>query len=247
MKTILITGASSGFGLATARMLAKDNKLVLLSKDEKKLSEVKKEFGENAYTAAVDVRDRKQVENFYKSLPAEFGDIDVLVNNAGIAPTAAVAQEASLDDWELMVDTNIKGLLYMTRPALDIMVKKGSGLIVNMGSTAGHVPYKGANVYGATKAFVIQFSRNLRVDLFGTGVKVSDIDPGAALTNFSVVRFGSKEKADAYYDNWQPLKAEDVAETIVWAINQPQHVNIDSIQITPLDQAPAGFMVNKKQ
>lgn len=246
MKTILITGASSGFGLATAKLLAKDNKLLLLARRQDKLDELKQELGGEVYTASVNVTDKEQVQKFFASLPDGFCDIDVLVNAAGLALGMEPAQEANLEDWEQMVDTNIKGLLNVTRPTLDIMKGRSTGLIVNIGSCAGHVPYKGGNVYGATKAFVRQFSRNLRTDLFGTGIKVTNIEPGAAETEFSVVRFKDKQKADDYYKGWHALTAEDVASTIVWAINQPPHVNTDNVEIMPLDQTYGGMVLDRK-
>ena len=197
------------------------------------------------YIAGVDVTDKKQVAAFFDSLPEEFRAIDVLINSAGMARGMGPAQQANLDDWEQMVDTNIKGLLAVTRPVLDSMVGRGSGLIINIGSVAATLPYNGSHVYGGTKAFVRQLSRNLRVDLFGTGVKVTNIEPGAAETGFSVVRFKDKQKADDYYKGWRPLTAEDVARTIVWVINQPPHVNIDNIEIMPLDQTYGGVAINK--
>ncbi|HJQ09084.1 MAG TPA: SDR family NAD(P)-dependent oxidoreductase [Candidatus Saccharimonadales bacterium] len=246
MKTILITGASSGFGLETAKILAKNNKLILLARRKDRLDELKATLQTDVHIAAVDVTDKNQVQDFFATLPAEFQQVDVLINAAGLALGMEPAQEASLEDWEQMVDTNIKGLLNVTRPTLDIMKQQRRGLIVNIGSCAGHVPYKGGNVYGATKAFVRQFSRNLRTDLFGTGIKVTNIEPGAAETEFSVVRFKDKQKADDYYKGWHALTAEDVAKTIVWAIDQPAHVNIDNVEIMPLDQTYGGMVLDKE-
>jgi 3-hydroxy acid dehydrogenase / malonic semialdehyde reductase len=247
MKTILITGATSGFGLAAAKLLAQDNKLILLARRQDRLDELKNTLGTDVYTAAVDVTDNKQVQNFFAALPDDYRSIDVLINSAGLALGMEPAQEASLEDWEQMVDTNIKGLLRVTRPALDIMKKQKSGLIINIGSVAATVPYKGGNVYGATKAFVRQFSRNLRTDLFSTGVKVTNIEPGAAETEFSIVRFKDEQKAKDYYAGWQALKAEDIANTIGWVINQPAHVNIDNIEVMPLDQTYGGMVLDKRE
>ena len=247
MKTILITGATSGFGLAAAKLLAKDNKLVLLARRQDRLDEIKNSLGTDVYTAAVDVTDNEQVQDFFAGLPDGYCSIDVLINSAGLALGMEPTQEASLEDWEQMVDTNIKGLLRVTRPALDIMKKQKSGLIINIGSVAATVPYKGGNVYGATKAFVRQFSRNLRTDLFSTGVKVTNIEPGAAETEFSIVRFKDEQKAKDYYAGWQALKAEDIANTIAWVINQPAHVNIDNIEVMPLDQTFGGMVLDKKE
>ena len=247
MKTILITGATSGFGLAAAKLLAKDgHRLVLVARRKEKLAELEESLGKAVFTASVDVTDRAAVQSFFNSLPQAFKDIDVLVNNAGMAQGQDPAQEADPENWDKMIDTNIKGLLNVLRPTLDIMKKQRSGLIINVGSVAANVPYKGGNVYGGTKAFVRQLSRNLRVDLFGTGIKVTNVEPGAAETEFSIVRFGDKQKADAYYKGWNPLTAEDVAKTLVWIINQPPHVNIDNIEIMPLDQTNGGMVLNKE-
>ncbi|HSX35622.1 MAG TPA: SDR family NAD(P)-dependent oxidoreductase [Patescibacteria group bacterium] len=246
MKTILITGATSGFGRATAELL-KDQRLILLGRRQDRLDELKQTLGANVHTAVVDVTDPQHVNQFFADLPEEYKTVDVLVNSAGLALGMSPAQDTDLADWEQMVETNIKGLLRITRPVLDIMKTRGSGLIINIGSVAATTPYKGGNVYGATKAFVRQFSRNLRTDLFGLGIKVTNIEPGAAETEFSVVRFDDKQKADDYYKGWQPLKPEDIANTIVWVINQPDHVNVDNIEIMPLDQTFGGTVLNKKE
>ncbi|MCW1907920.1 MAG: SDR family NAD(P)-dependent oxidoreductase [Candidatus Saccharibacteria bacterium] len=245
MRTILITGATAGFGLATAKLLANDNKLILLARRQERLDELQKSLGDNVYVAAVDVTNPQQVKDFYNSLPADFKNIDVLVNNAGFALGMEPAQEANFDNWQQMVDTNISGLLRMTRLVVGDMVSRGSGQIINIGSVAGHVPYKGGNVYGATKAFVWQFSRGLRTDLFGTGVKVTNIEPGAAETEFASVRFKDEQKGKDFYAGWKPLKPEDIANTVKWVIDQPPHVNIDNIEIMALAQASAGMVIDK--
>lgn len=249
MKTILITGASSGFGEAAARLLAQDgHRLILVARRQERLEELKRTLPDNVYTATVDITDKAQVEQLFASLPDEFRTIDVLVNNAGLALGMSPAQESSIEDWEQMVDTNIKGLLYVTRPVLDAMKTHGSGLIINIGSVAGHLPYPGGNVYGATKAFVRQFSRNLRADLLGTDIKVTSIEPGMAETEFSNVRFkGDDQKAEAVYTGTRSLRAEDIANTIAWVINQPARVNIDNIEIMPIDQTYGGPAINRKE
>lgn len=248
MKTILVTGASSGFGKAAAEILAKNgHRLILIARRGDRLEELKTSLNTEVHTATVDVTDKDQVNRFFSSLPGDYQDIDVLVNCAGLALGFGPAQKTKLEDWERMVDTNIKGLLYVTRPVIDIMVKNGNGLIINVGSVASFLPYGGGNVYGGTKAFVRQFSRNLRIDLFGTGVKVSNIEPGAAETEFSIVRFKDEQKAEEYYKGWQALKPEDVAGAIYWIVNQPSHVNIDNIEIMPLDQTYGGAALNRKQ
>lgn len=248
MKTIIITGATSGFGIEMARLLAKDNKLILLARRESILAKLKSELDDNGgiYTATVDVRDKNQVDEFYKNLPEKFKNIDVLINNAGLAKGMNPAQDTNLEDWDVMVDTNIKGLLYITRGALETMKLRGTGHIINIGSVAAKVPYKGGNVYGATKAFVAQFSRNLRTDLFATGIKVTNLEPGAAETEFASVRFEDDAKAKEFYSGWQPLRAIDVAKTIEWILNQPPHVSIENIEIMPMDQTYGGLLTNKK-
>jgi len=247
VKTVLITGASSGFGKATAHLLAKyEDNLILVARREEALKQLQKELSTKSYVAAVDVSDRKQVEHFFSQLPAEFQQIDVLVNCAGLAKGINTVQESSIDDWETMIDTNIKGTLYFTRFVLDGMVKRNSGMIITLGSVAATTPYKGGNVYGGTKAFIKQFARNLRTDLLGTNIKITNIDPGAAETEFSIVRYGNKKEADEYYKGFRPLIADDIARTIGWVIEQPEHVNIENIELMSVDQTHAGFVFNKK-
>lgn len=248
MKTILITGASSGFGRATAELLAKEgHKLVLVARRKDRLEKLKQTLKTDVYLAVADITNKAQVQSLFDDLPEEFRDIDVLINNAGLALGILPAQDADLEAWEQMVDTNIKGLLYVTHTALPIMSRRDSGLIVNIGSVAGHMPYAGGNVYGATKAFVRQFSRNLRADLFGTGIKVTTIEPGMAETEFSNVRFkGDDEKASAVYAGTRSLQAEDIANTISWVLHQPERVNIDNIEIMPIDQVHGGAMIHRR-
>ena len=247
-KTILITGASSGFGEATARLLAKSgHKLILIARRKVRLEKLKAELKTEMHIQTVDVTKRKEVEQLFKNLPEEFKNIDILINNAGLAVGLDLAQDSDLDDWERMIDTNNKGLVYFTNFALKIMKQRNSGLIINIGSVAGSAPYPKGNVYGATKAFVRQFSRNLRADLAGTDIKVSNIEPGAAETEFSVVRFkGDVEKAKQVYEKTRALRAEDIANTIKWIIDQPLRVNIDNIEIMSIDQTYAGLVMNRK-
>lgn len=243
MKTALITGASAGFGKATAKLLSqKDYRLILVARRKDKLDKLAEELDCPVHTAEVDVRDKEQVQKLFSELPKEFADLDVVINNAGLALGLGLAADADIEDWETMVETNIKGLLYFTRQALEIFKKKNSGHIVNIGSVSGIAPYPGGNVYGATKAFVKQFSNNLRADLFGTDIRVTNIEPGAAETEFSDVRFkGDTEKAKAVYKDMRALKAEDIAEAVEWALSRPLHVNIDSLVIMPIDQTYAGL------
>jgi 3-hydroxy acid dehydrogenase/malonic semialdehyde reductase len=213
------------------------------------LHELAGEFPGLVHPLELDVRDRDSVVSGLATLPDAFADIDVLVNNAGLAIGLEPAQEAQLDDWDTMVDTNVKGLMYVTRAVLPGMVARDRGHIVNLGSTAGEFPYPGGNVYGATKAFVHQFSLNLRADLLGKNVHVTDIAPGlCGGTEFSNVRFrGDAEKADAVYAGTTPLNADDIADAIHWVVTRPAHVNINSIQMMPVIQAPGPLAVKRME
>jgi NADP-dependent 3-hydroxy acid dehydrogenase YdfG len=249
MGSVIITGASSGFGRAAARKIAKlGYPVVLAARRLPRLQELAEEL--ESLTAVklleLDVRDRQSVFSKLQDLPEPFSDVAVLVNNAGLALGLGAADEASMDDWETMVDTNIKGLMYCTRAVLPGMVRNGLGHIVNMGSVAANWPYPGGNVYGGSKAFVQQFSRNLRSDLIGKGIRVSNIEPGMCETEFSVVRFaGDKTKADAVYDGMQPLSADDIADMICWVIAQPAHINVNQLEVMPVAQAWSAFAVDR--
>ncbi len=237
---VFITGASSGFGAAIARRLAASgHRLVLAARRMDRLRELAAELPVPSHLVELDVRDNAAVEAAVAALPAEFAEVDLLVNNAGLALGLAPAQQASLDDWERMVDTNIKGLMYMTRALLPGMTQRRRGHVVNMGSIAGEWPYPGGNVYGGTKAFVRQFSLNLRADLLGTGVRVTDIEPGlAGGTEFSNVRFhGDDARAASVYSGLTPLSPEDVAETVHWVASLPPHVNVNTLSLMPVCQA----------
>jgi 3-hydroxy acid dehydrogenase/malonic semialdehyde reductase len=250
-KTIFITGASSGFGAACARSFAAEgNRLVLTARRIDPLIELQEELSGLAevHIIPLDVRDREAVQGAIESLPEHFREIDVLLNNAGLALGLEPAHQVDLDDWETMVDTNIKGVMYCTRFVLPGMVARNRGHIVNISSAAGNWPYPGGSVYGGTKAFVTQFSRNLRSDLLGTRVRVSCIQPGMAETEFSQVRFkGDEGKAATVYQGTEPLRAEDIAETVRWVVSQPPHVNINTLEMMSIDQAWGPFAVNRKQ
>ncbi|NVJ64946.1 MAG: SDR family oxidoreductase [Gammaproteobacteria bacterium] len=249
LKTVMITGASSGFGLAAAKAFAiKGHKVIAAARRQDRLEILKKDYGDNIYVMPLDVTSEAQISKAIDGLPAGFQQIDLLVNNAGLALGLSPAHEADLADWHQMVDTNIKGLYLMTRKILPQMVERNTGHIINIGSIAGNYAYPGGNAYGATKAFVKQFSRNLRADLLGTQVRVTNIEPGLAETEFSLVRFhGDQDKADKVYENTQALTAEDIASAVVWAFEQPAHVNINSIELMPTSQAWAALAVDKVQ
>jgi 3-hydroxy acid dehydrogenase/malonic semialdehyde reductase len=224
MRTVLVTGASSGFGSAIAeRYIADGDRVVALARRADRLKELAERLGPRVHTVVLDVRDSAAVAEAIAGLPGEFAEPDVLVNNAGLAEGLEPAQAADLADWDRMVDTNCKGLTYMTRAVLPGMVQRGRGHVVNLGSVAGTYPYPGGNVYGATKAFVRQL---------------------AGGTEFSLVRFhGDAERADAVYDRTQALTATDVAEAVAWATNVPAHVNVNVIELMPVVQSFAGFQV----
>jgi len=249
-KTILITGASAGFGEACARLFASEGqRLVLTARRKDRLEKLQNELSRQCpvHILELDVRQRQAVETALATLPAAFSEIDVLVNNAGLALGLEPAHQVDIEDWETMVDTNIKGLMYCTRVILPGMVARNRGHVVNISSTAGSWPYPGGNVYGGTKAFVTQFSRNLRADLLGTRVRVTCIQPGMAETEFSNVRFkGDDASADKVYAGTEPMTARDIAEAVAWVVNRPAHLNINSIEMMPVDQAWGPLAVHRK-
>ena len=250
IKTIFITGATAGFGEASSRLFAKqDTRLILSGRRTEKLKELQEELGgeDSVHILTLDVRSRSDVEAAVRELPERFKDVDVLINNAGLALGLGPAHEADLDDWETMIDTNIKGMIYCTRNLLPGMKSRNMGHVINLGSIAGDWPYPGGNVYGATKAFVKQFSRNLRADLIGTGIRVTNIEPGMAETEFSIVRFnGDKEKAGQIYEGLEPLHPEDIAEIISWTVNLPAHVNINRVEVMPTCQSWGPLAVHRE-
>lgn len=248
-QTIFITGSSSGFGAACARIFATgNNRLVLAARRIAPLLALQEELAGTAdiHIISLDVRDREAVQGAVESLPKRFREIDVLINNAGLALGLEPAHQVNLDDWDTMVDTNIKGLMYCTRFVLPGMVARNRGHIVNIGSVAGSWPYPGGNVYGGSKAFVEQFSLNLRCDLLGTKVRATCIQPGMAETEFSKIRFkGNEEKAATVYEGAEALTAEDIAETVQWVVNRPAHVNINTLELMSIDQAWGPFAVHR--
>jgi len=248
-RTIFITGASSGFGAACARLFAaQGDRLVLAARREEPLRALCEEVARQTEVLPLilDVRRRTAVREAVAGLPGEFREVDILVNNAGLALGLEPAHETNLDDWEAMVDTNIKGLLYCTRFLLPGMVARNRGHIVNIGSTAGAWPYPGGNVYGGTKAFVEQFSRNLRADLLGKQVRVTCLAPGMAETEFSLVRFkGDTEQAAKVYTGTQALTAEDVAGIVAWVTGLPPHVNVNTLEVMSINQSWGPLAVHR--
>jgi 3-hydroxy acid dehydrogenase / malonic semialdehyde reductase len=239
-KIALVTGASAGFGAAIVRRFAADgDRVVATARRLDRLTQLADEVDGDILPLELDVRDRTAVEAAIANLPADYAEIDVLVNNAGLAVGLDPAHEADADDWKVMIDTNCSGLAYCTNAVLPGMVERRRGHVINLGSIAGTYPYPGGNVYGATKAFVHQFSLNLRSDLPGTGVRVTCVEPGlVGGTEFSQVRFaGDQAAADAVYAGTEPLTAEDVAEAVMWAANQPPHVNVNTIELMPVAQS----------
>ncbi|WP_017591842.1 SDR family oxidoreductase [Nocardiopsis potens] len=249
--TVFVTGASAGFGAAIARRFAAEGaRIVAAARRTERLDALREELGkETVHPVRLDVRDRAAVERAVAELPALFAEVDVLVNNAGLALGLGPAQEADPDDWQRMLDTNCAGLMYCTRALLPGMVERNRGHIVNIGSTAAHYPYPGGNAYGATKAFVHQFSRNLRTDLHGTAVRVTCVDPGlVGGTEFSAVRFsGDAERAAAPYEDTEPLTPEDVADAVYWAASRPARVNINAIELMPVVQSAGPLRVHRSQ
>ncbi|MGD9946964.1 MAG: SDR family oxidoreductase [Desulfobulbus sp.] len=247
-KTICITGATSGFGKACAERFAAEGwRLILTGRRVDRLQALQQELGAvPVYTVELDVRDFDAVEAMVRNLPEGFKNIDVLVNNAGLALGLEGADKTDIRDWDTMIDTNIKGLCYLTRCILPSMVERNQGHIINMGSIAGNYPYPGGNVYGATKAFVKQFSRNLLTDLNHTKVRVTNIEPGLAESEFSVVRFhGDKDKADAVYKGTEPIRPVDIAEIVHWVTSVPPHININTVEVMPVCQSCGPLAIHR--
>jgi 3-hydroxy acid dehydrogenase / malonic semialdehyde reductase len=244
---VLVTGASSGFGAAIARRFAAIGaRVVLAARRVDRLEALAAELAVPTLVLPLDVRDRAAVARAVAGLPAEFAAVDVLVNNAGGAIGLEPAQEADLDDWDAMVDTNCKGLMYVTRAVLPGMVARDRGHVINLGSVAGTYPYPGGSVYGASKAFVEQFSLDLRADLVGKRVRVTNIEPGMAETEFSLVRFkGDEARARAVYQGFPALTAADVAEAVFWCATLPAHVNVNRLELMSVMQSFAGFAVKR--
>jgi serine 3-dehydrogenase len=240
-QTVLISGASSGIGAACAKVFARAGaKLILLARRQERLEQLATELACETYLLSLDVRDRQQVESALASLPTPWSEVDILINNAGLSRGLDKLDRGDIQDWEEMIDTNIKGLLYMTRSLLPGMVNRDRGHIINIGSIAGHQAYPGGNVYCGSKAAVRVISEGLKQDLLGTAVRVSCIDPGMVETEFSEVRFhGDTERAQKVYQGLTPLTAEDVADVVFFCATRPPHVNISEVLLVPTDQATA--------
>ena len=245
-KTAFVTGATSGFGEAIARRLSQEGyKIVALARREDRLKKLASELGDTHIIVA-DIRDKKAVFDAVDSLPDKFKDIEVLVNNAGMALGLEKTIDAKVEDFETMIDTNVKGLIYSTKAVLPLLYKQEKGYIFNLGSTAGSWPYPGSNVYGATKAFVKQFSLNLRNDLVGTNIRVTNIEPGLCKTEFSEVRFrGDKAKAYSLYKNTNFITSEDIATILINCLNMPESVNINRVEVMANTQTWAGLAIEK--
>ena len=246
--TVLVTGATSGFGAATAhRFHQAGGRVIATGRRADRLAALKKELGARCHTVNYDVSNRAANEKMVRELPTEFAKINVVVANAGGALGLEPAQEANLDDWDQMIQTNINGLLYTVRATLPGMVERDEGHVVVIGSVASDFPYPGGNVYGGTKAFVKQFALNLRADLLGANVRVTSVEPGLAETEFALVRFkGDKEKAALPYRGVKPMSAEDIAEQIFFCCTLPRHVNINRIQSMATMQAFGPFAVKRR-
>ncbi|MBB3185349.1 sulfoacetaldehyde reductase [Halomonas fontilapidosi] len=250
MPIAMITGATSGFGRAAARRFAAAGwSLILTGRRSERLKELEQELGDSVevLTLTLDVRDAEAVAQAVEALPAEFREVTCLVNNAGLALAPQPAQEVDLADWHTMIDTNVTGLVNVTHAMLPRLIATGAGAsIINIGSVAGSWPYPGGHVYGATKAFVEQFGYNLRCDLKGTGVRVTDISPGMAETEFTLVRTkGDQAASDALYSGTTPLQAEDIAEQIFYVATLPDHININRLEVMPTRQSWSPFTIDR--
>lgn len=249
MKTILVTGATAGFGAAFTRRFVKDgHRVIATGRRVERLEALAAELGERVHIAQLDVTDSAAVAGFLDSLPEAWREIHVLINNAGLALGLGPAWEANIADWDTMIATNISGLVHMTRAILPGMVARNDGQILNLGSVAGEYPYPGGHVYGGTKAFVRQFSLNLRADLVGKNIRVTDIEPGMVMgSEFSRVRFGGDDgKAAAVYAGTRSLDPEDIAETASWLVSLPAHMNVNRIEMMPTCQASGPFAVKRE-
>lgn len=245
--TIFITGATAGIGAASARRFARAGwKVIATGRRRDRLDALADELGSNVHTIALDVTDETALDAAVQALPPGFGGIDILLNNAGLAPPMTPAQDGDPESWRQAIDTNIVGLVGLTRKLLPGLIER-KGMILNLSSVAATYPYRGGAVYGGTKAFVRQFSLNLRSDVHGTGVRVTSIEPGMVETEFTIVRTGGdKAASDALYAGMNPMTGEDIAETLFWIATQPPHLNINTIELMPVTQSFAGFQIARE-
>jgi 3-hydroxy acid dehydrogenase/malonic semialdehyde reductase len=243
MRTVLVTGASSGIGEACVRAFLDDGaRVIAAARRDDRLPR-----GDRVLPVRLDVRDRADVDATIGGLPADWREIDVLVNNAGLAAGRGPLHTNDPEDWDRMLDTNVRGLLNVSAAVLPAMVERGRGHVVNIGSNAGREVYPGGTVYCATKAAVERITRGMRMDVLGTGVKISQVDPGMVETEFSLVRLGDKAAADAVYDGVTPLQAADIADVVTWIANRPPHVVVADVLVYPLDQAGSGKLARRKE
>jgi 3-hydroxy acid dehydrogenase/malonic semialdehyde reductase len=247
--TVLVTGATAGFGDAIARrLIAEGHRVIATGRRRDRLEALAADLGDRLLAWPLDVTDPAEVAGLPASLPEAWRSVDVLVNNAGLARGIGPAQSADLSGWDQMIATNVSGLIHMTHALLPGMVDRDRGHIINLGSTAGAYPYPGGNVYGATKAFVRQFTLNLKADLIGTNVRTTDIEPGlVGGSEFSSVRLGDAEAARKVYQGTQPLMPDDIAETVAWVIGLPKHMNVNRIELMPTCQAPGALAVKRTE
>ncbi len=246
--TALVTGAGTGIGEACALSLAQAGaRLVLTGRRRDKLEALAARLPTASHLMELDVRSPQEVQSALTGLPAPFSEVDILINNAGLGLGLEPAHRASLEDWDTMIDTNCKGLVHVTHALLPGMVQRNRGHVVNLGSVAALYPYPGGNVYGATKAFVRQFSQNLKADLAGTRVRVTDVEPGMVQTDFSLVRFrGDAERANKVYEGMEPLRPQDIADIVLFCVTRPPHVNLNVVEVMPADQGFGPFNVKRR-
>ncbi|MEM6765336.1 MAG: SDR family NAD(P)-dependent oxidoreductase [Bacteroidota bacterium] len=246
-KTVLITGATAGIGLSIAQSFAKQgDRLILTGRRTERLQELANSLPTAVFPLTFDIRKLEEVKQAIQSLPDSWKEVDILINNAGLASGKEAIQNGLIEDWDKMIDTNVKGLLYLSKEIIPGMVQKGRGHIINIGSIAGKQVYPGGGVYCATKFAVDALSQAMRIDLLPHGIKVTNVAPGAVETEFSMVRFkGDKAKADSVYQGYTPLRAEDIADIVMYVANQPIHVNINEIVVTATAQANSHYLYKK--
>ena len=246
-KIALITGATAGFGSSSVKRFIDNGwKVIATGRREERLRALKEQYGDALHPLTFDIQDSVQINNAIDSLPSDFKDIDLLINNAGLALGTAAAQDSDLEQWNTMVDTNIRGLMSLTHKVLPTLIQQ-RGAVINISSVAASYPYPGGNVYGGTKAFVVQFSLGLRSDLHGTGVRVTCVEPGMSETEFTLVRTkGDQSASDKLYEGANPMTGDDIAQTLYWIATLPSHMNINRVELMPVNQSFGPFQVHRK-